>query len=504
MSLSLPRSCGPAILACVAAISPVRAQDNEAAPSAEATVSQQADVSESGATALGNPSPKAKDGSPREDLLTSLGVRISPEVLALAEIIRRMRRSVEQMPNYTCLQTIRRVRVGEKKRKRGKGKLRPDGFMEHKGALPLDSTDTVKIDVAFADGKELYSWPGARRFEDRPLPEIVGFGTVSTGDFAAHARTLFVNRNGQFSYVGEVDFKGRRAIRYDFRVPLFRSGYSITDAGGEATVGYGGSIWADADTKDLLRIEAKVEDVPPSLTMSQVINRLDYETVRIGGKEFQLPKRAHLATYFQTGAENHNWVEFSGCREFGAQSELSFTDTPKELVITTDLDPEEFALPPGVSLRLRLETAINSATSSTGDELRATVTRAVKHQGKVVIPRGAVAVGRLRRLESFSEPRDHFVVAFAFDRVEFGTKWVKLNAVLTDIAAFPGLSGEFGKSRSVSTNSRTLGLLFPTTQTVETENYSALALPGAAELYVRSKKFRIPAGHRMVWTTAER
>lgn len=427
-----------------------------------------------------------------------------PNVLALAEISRRMRHSVEQMPNYTCLQTIRRVRIGERKTKDRKGKLRPDGFMEFTGALPLDSTDTVKIEVAFADGKELYSWPGAKHFEEKPLPRIVGLGTVSTGDFAANARTLFVNRNAQFSYVGEVAFNGRRAIRYDFHVPLFRSGYSIRDAAGEAVVEYNGSIWADAATKDLLRMEAKVEDVPPPLTMSRVINQLDYETVRVGGQEFQLPKRAHLATHFRTGAENHNWIEFSDCREFGAQSELSFSDAPEEPMITTDPAPAEFALAPGVSLRLRLETAIDSATSSAGDELRATVMRAVKHQGKVVVPKGAVAVGRLRRLESFSEPRDHFVVAFVFDRVEFGTKWVKLNAVLTDIVAFPGLSGEFGKSRSVWTNSRTLGLLFPTTQTVETESYRALALPGAAELYVRSKKFRIPTGHRMIWTTAER
>ena len=415
-----------------------------------------------------------------------------------------MRESIEQVPNYTCLQTIRRERIGARKRKGRKGKLRPDGVMEFKGALPLDSADTVKIDVAFADGKELYSWPGAKHFEEKPLPKIVGFGTVSTGDFVTLARTLFVNRNGQFSYVGEVDFKGRRTLRYDFRVPLFRSGYSITDAGSTATVGYSGSIWADADTKDLLRIEEKVEDVPPPLTISRVINQLDYESVFVGGKEFQLPKRAHLTTHFQNGAENHNWVEFSNCREFGARSELSFADAPEEPVMTADLAPEEIALPPGVSLRLRLETAIDSATSSAGDELRATVRRAVKNQGKVVVPKGAVAVGRLRRLESFSEPRDHFVVAFVFDRIEFGTKWVKLNAVLTDIAAFPGLSGEFGKSRSVSTNSRTLGLLFPTTQTVETESYRALALPGTVELYVRSKKFRIPAGHRMIWTTAER
>ena len=93
MSLSLSRILGPAILTCLAAVSPVRGQD-EATSSSEAAVPQQSGTAKRDASAIKNPSSKAKDESPQEDLLASLGVRLPPDVLALAEISRRVRLSI--------------------------------------------------------------------------------------------------------------------------------------------------------------------------------------------------------------------------------------------------------------------------------------------------------------------------------------------------------------------------------------------------------------------------
>ena len=499
------------VVACVAATTlPLLGQRNRVNRSSEKIHSEQTQIINSTETKTVTALPKSESGTPPRDLLSSLSARLPPEILTLAEIVRRMRSSVEQIPNYTCLQTIRRKRITVDPIRGQKRKPGSAGSRGHTSTRSLESTDSFKIDVAFVAGKELYSWPGAKSFEDKPLPEIVGFGTVSTGDFATHARTLFVNRTARFDYASAVNLKGHQAVRYDFLVPLFRSGYVISDTKGQARVAYGGSIWADADTKNLLRIVTKVENIPPPLTISSVTNTLDYESVRFGSVDFQLPKQSHLVTHFRSGSENHNWVEFSGCREFGVQSKLSFADTLEEPMSSGSLVTKEFVLPPDISVHIQFKTTIDSVTSSAGDELQATVVRTVKHRGKTLIPKDAVVIGRLRRLESFSYPVDHFVVAFGFQRVEFGNRWAKLDAVLTDIASFPGLDGEYGQSNRLPASSRRVGMSTTGASTVlKTQEqaplyYRSLALPGTVELYVRGKQFQIPEGHRAVWKTTQK
>ena len=489
MFLSLTRSCGAALLACLAAVSSVRGQE---APSrsSEAAGPRQSGVTDSAAAAPADPSRKEKTESSQDDLFASLGVQIQPHVLALAQIRARMRASVEQMPNYTCQESIRRERTRAERHGGRATKLR------------RISSDKVRVDVAFVDRGELYSWPGADRFEETPLSELVGFGMLSTGDFASIARTLFVDRNGRFSYVGEVDFAGSRALRYDFRVPLFRSGYSIHHETGDVEVEYGGAIWADADTKDLIRIETRVEDAPPPLMLSGVINQLDYERVRIGGKDFQLPKRAYLETHYRSGERNHNRIEFSNCRQFGAQSELSFTESDDEPAAASPASAEEFSLPPGVSVRLRLETEIDSKTSYAGDELRATVTRAVTDRDDVLLPKGAVVIGRLRRIERFFEPNNYFIVGLSFNRVEFDGKWAHFTATMTAISKIPGLKGEFAKPGGTTTTPIAKGPILPNIERRET--FSGVPLEDTAELDIPGKRVRISAGHRMVWTTRYR
>ena len=484
MSLSLTRRRGSVFLACLAAVSSVRAQD-EAARSPEAPAPRQSGVSDP--AARGDPSPKEKAVSPPDELFASLGVRFPPDVLALAEIGRRMRLSVERMPNYTCLETIRRERAAA-------------GGRQASAPRPI-SSDRVRVDVAFVDGTKLYSWPRAERFEETPLTELVGFGMLSTGDFASTARTLFLDRNGLFSYVGEVDFEGGRALRWNFRVPLFRSGFSIDHETGEVTVDFSGSIWADRVTKDLLRIETQVIDAPPPLLVSRVINQVDYERISIGGQEFQLPKRAHLGTHYPAGERNHNWIEFSNCREFGARSELSFAESLDETAATSPSATEEFSLPAGLSVRLRLVDGIDSATSAAGDEVRATVRRAVEHDGKIVLPKGAVVVGRLRRVERFFEPYKHAVIGLAFHRVEFAGKWARFNATITKIGKIPGLTGAFGGSGEPITIPTAPG---PAPPNIERRtSFGATPLSGTLELDIRGRRIRISAGHGMIWTTRD-
>jgi hypothetical protein len=56
-------------------------------------------------------------------------------------------------------------------------------------------------------------------------------------------------------------------------------------------------------------------------------------------------------------------------------------------------------LPADLKVSIELETAIDSATAHVGDPLRGHVARDVSRKGNTIIPKGAIATGRIRRIE---------------------------------------------------------------------------------------------------------
>ena len=65
----------------------------------------------------------------------------------LARFKQAIGQALSQIPNYTCLETIQRSAQGPR-------------------AKSFSPLDTVLLEVSNLGGKELLSWPGARRFED--------------------------------------------------------------------------------------------------------------------------------------------------------------------------------------------------------------------------------------------------------------------------------------------------------------------------------------------------
>src|SRR6185369_10656113 len=102
-----------------------------------------------------------------------------------AQVRARMIGNLSRLPNYTCLQTIeRKVRQASSRR--------------------YELVDVVRLEVALVNGKELFSWPGAGKFEDKEISEIVSGGAIGNGTFALHAKSVFQSRTARITYVGEV------------------------------------------------------------------------------------------------------------------------------------------------------------------------------------------------------------------------------------------------------------------------------------------------------------
>ena len=86
----------------------------------------------------------------------SIAQPLPPEVLLLGRIKAKAAENLQRLPNYTCTQTIERSHRNAKSRK-------------------FELLDTIRLEVALVEGKELFSWPGGK-FEEKGIGEIVGAG----------------------------------------------------------------------------------------------------------------------------------------------------------------------------------------------------------------------------------------------------------------------------------------------------------------------------------------
>ena len=233
------------------------------------------------------------------------------EVIRLARIRVAAAENLQRMPNYTCVQTIERSRrIGPKRR--------------------FELLDTIRLEVALVDGKELFSWPGAGKFEDRRIGDLVGGGTIGNGNFALHARSVFLSNVARFDFDSEVEQDGRRLIRYRYQVPRISSGYQVRIGELEEVVGYRGSFDVDATTMDLMRLEVIADEIPPRLPIQSASDVMLYARQRIGGGDFLLPQSSELTMVAINGLESRNRVHFASCRQYSGESVLSFADAPVE------------------------------------------------------------------------------------------------------------------------------------------------------------------------------
>ncbi len=317
-------------------------------------------------------------------------VELSPDVLTLARIKLAMSETLARQPNYTCIQQIERSHRHIPKRK----------FELH---------DLVRLEVALVEGRELFAWPGAGKFEEGDLTEMVTGGAIGTGDFALHARAVFQSSAPTFKYAGDSVLRGRKVTHYDFVVPLISSGYQLKVGERRATVAYHGSFWADAETQQLLRLQVEADDIPASLRIASARQVMDYGQVRIGSSDFLLPIASELSVTDADGNENRNRTEFKACRQYIGQSVLTFGEAPENgadrdvpVGSAPTLNPGP-PIPAGTFLEIRLFTGIDSDNSAVGDPVAATLEQPLKIRRELLYPKGATLRGRILRLERHGE-----------------------------------------------------------------------------------------------------
>lgn len=402
--------------------------------------------------------------------------KLPPQVLALSRLKRKVRSDMAALPNYTCVETIERWR--------------------RKGNKPtFQHVDTVHVEVAISGANEMYSWPGASRFETPDISRIIGAGTVSTGSFATEIQGA-IGDASVIQWRGEEEISGRRANCWDYRIPYNLSGWTMTVYGHTGRVSAVGSFWADPESLELLRLETNADEIPPGMPIRAVKSVLTYAHVRVGSRDVLLPQSAELNVTSFDGEDSRNLMEFSHCREFGAESrlvsEVSTGDAPAVQPVA------ELTLPEGLRLPIRLSEAIDSKRTAVGDAISAVVESSAAIKGREVVPKGAVMRGRIRRMDRSSTPAEHFVVGLEFTEVEFSGHHARFFGEMESIDARAGAHPYLATSRTLGTTNLIYGGSITHT---DTEMDFAIPIPGVSVFFLDGVSFRLPEGLRMTWRT---
>jgi hypothetical protein len=416
--------------------------------------------------------------------LSARAQELSPDLRLLVGIKEHIRQQIAMTLDYTCLETIQRLH-------------RPPGRNTR-----LETVDTVHLEVLYTGRRELYSSPGARHFADDTAGSFVASGIMAGGAFGSFVDAVFTG-GATYKYKGTELLRGSTAARYDFHLSSFVKPLTISLTGSAPFVtGLEGSFWADAASLDLIRLEVRPDDVPPYLPIQDIGMTLDYAPVRLGALDLTVPQAAEYWLAKTSGEEDRNQVEFSQCRKFEADSSLSFlspgAEAPPVPVAATTPSSHQVAppqtIPAGLEVDLRLARDIDDA-ESVGTLLSATVAADVRAKGKIVIPKGTVVTGRLRRLERHSDDGEYWIVSIEFVELELAGAPARFFADLVSMDRIPGYESILSTPTALTHGGSSAG--------TRTENRRVLDPPGVASFFVRGTHVTLSKGLRMVWKTLQ-
>jgi hypothetical protein len=351
------------------------------------------------------------------------------------QVLMRVRDQVvahgERIPNYTCVETVQRERF-QPAGGRVSGscdtvlaRRRHAGFS---ALLKLALTDRLRLDVALADGREIYSWAGAGKFEEGDIDELIPEGAIGTGPFAAMLLSVFEGRGPRFFFEGETTLAGRRLLEYSFTVPQERSTYRVKAHREWLITGFTGTLLVDPLTAELVRFTVRTDELPPATNACETISTLDYGLVRLRGAEYLLPKVARQRFIGREGSETENTLTFSACREYKAESTLTFGVKPAG-------ERQPAAAPSGLPADLPVSVALAAPVqldrAAAGDRLQGRLARPIRdeRQQKTLAPEGALLEGRLMRVETRHSLPVEITVALRWETIEVDGASIPLSMI---------------------------------------------------------------------------
>jgi len=214
----------------------------------------------------------------------------------------------KNLPNYVCVQTTRR-------------RIEPTV----PGYLPQG--DTVQEMLTFVDGKESYKVEAVNGKSEPDLKHERLGGVVTSGEFGSMLFNIFDPESGaDFHWDHWATLRGKPMYVFAYAVPQTK-GYSMYhgESKREYTSAYKGLVYAEIQSKAVMRITMTTSGIPADFPISEVSLTLDYSPTKIANQEYVLPYHFEL-TSKESKAETTNRAEYRMYQKFGAEASITFGD----------------------------------------------------------------------------------------------------------------------------------------------------------------------------------
>ena len=215
------------------------------------------------------------------------------------------------LPNFICTQVTRR-------------------HIDPTGTENYSLADTVQEQLTYFDRHESYK---VAMVDNRAVTNVehdqLG-GSTSSGEFGTMLRYVFEpSSHTEFDWEKWGTLRGRRMYVFNFKVNQAFSRYLVKDGEShrEIIAGYHGLVYADSETKSVMRIVIQCDSIPADFPIQQVSLDLNYDFAKIGEQEFLLPLNSELRSR-RGKFLSWNETEFRLYRKFGTESNIKFDAEP--------------------------------------------------------------------------------------------------------------------------------------------------------------------------------
>jgi hypothetical protein len=199
----------------------------------------------------------------------------------LAEVQQNALNYTKNLPNYICSQYTKR-------------------HVDPTGTESWRTADTILEKLSFVDQKENYT---VIMVDDKPVTnnlthEKLG-GAKSSGEFGSILQTIFdPETQTEFTWERLTSLRRDDGLHptyvFAFRVTQQRYGISHELSKRTVTVGFHGQVFADRDTKAVMRVQMECDGIPADFPIQSVKLILYYDVVDIAGQNFVLPMQSEV------------------------------------------------------------------------------------------------------------------------------------------------------------------------------------------------------------------
>jgi hypothetical protein len=224
----------------------------------------------------------------------------------------------KQLPNYLCLQVVRRAF--------------DQNINDAAGSENWRGADTVVMRLTYYEQKEDYKvvMVNDRVVENKTMEQLDG--VVSSGEFGSMMREIFEpDSEARFEWDHWGTLRGRLSYVFSYDIDQAHSKYGITwEKTDKIVPAYRGLIYIDHDTNMIMRITQVPYDIPRTFPVRASEEILDYNFQKIGDSEFLLPLKVRL-TSRTIKYLSKNDFEFRLYQKFSADAVIKFDETPPPL-----------------------------------------------------------------------------------------------------------------------------------------------------------------------------